>query len=421
MSLSAKSPAAPVARRTAWIWLIPIFGILLGSLVSATLAVRLLQLPLAEVIATEVQLVLSSLMATALALLLYRVGWFYQRSLSSKLLFTTFLVGVITFFNGYRAADLMLIQGQQLVVVGIMLVFAIIAGTSFGVFGFSEISRNLHMLAGHVRRVAAGDLSVRAQVVGQDEVAQLSAAFNDMTEQLQAAERERRELEKLRRDLIAWVSHDLRTPLTSIRAMVEALNDGMVDDPATTKRYYRTIRSDIIALNRLIDDLFELAQLDAGGVDFEIMPASLGDLISDAIDMFRPVARQRGITIGGEIGDDLDPVPVDAQRIGRVLANLLANALKYTPDEGCVTVCAFRDGDRAVVEVQDSGPGFAASDLPRVFEKFYRGEGARSRHEGSGAGLGLSIARGIVEAHGGEIFADNAADGGAVVIFTLPL
>jgi signal transduction histidine kinase len=236
---------------------------------------------------------------------------------------------------------------------------------------------------------------------------------------LEAAAASRQELETMRRDLIAWTSHDLRTPLTGIRVMVEALHDEIITDPATVQRYYRTILADVLALNRLIDDLFELAQLDAGGLALELAPHALSDLISDALETFQPLATQRGIQLTGEVSDDLDPVALNAPKITRVLANLISNALQHTPEGGRVHLAACRREYEAQVRIQDSGPGFSKADLPHVFEKFYRGEQARSRLSG-GAGLGLAIAWGLVNAHGGRMWAENGQAGGALVTFTLP-
>ena len=198
-------------------------------------------------------------------------------------------------------------------------------------------------------------------------------------QQLQDAAAQREELDRLRQDLIAWTSHDLRTPLTSIRAMIEALHDGVVDDPETVQRYYRTIRSDIISLNSLIDDLFELAQLDAGGLKMDMAFHSLSDIVSDTLESFQLIAQKRNINLQGEVSDGLDPVWLNAPKIGRVLTNLLSNAMRYTSENSDVLVKAWREGENVYVTVQDSGPGFDEKDLPRVFEQFYRGEEARSR------------------------------------------
>jgi signal transduction histidine kinase len=240
-----------------------------------------------------------------------------------------------------------------------------------------------------------------------------------MASQLEKTANEREELENLRRDLIAWTSHDLRTPLTSIRVMIEALHDGVVTDEETRQRYYKTIRADIVALNALINDLFELAQLEAGGPPLQLENHSLRDLISDTLETFRPLAEKRQVALEGEVGENLDPVWMNASKVGRVLSNLISNALQYTPEGGKVHVQAARNGEAVEVVVKDSGPGFAEQDISRIFEKFYRGEQARSRTTG-GAGLGLAIARGIIDAHGGKMWAENEDDSGAVVGFTLP-
>jgi signal transduction histidine kinase len=313
----------------------------------------------------------------------------------------------------------MFADAHDLSLAGVLLVFAAVIATTFGVFVAASVTDGLRHLTDAARRLAAGDLSARADVAGKDEVAQLSEAFNEMAVQLQETEAKREELDRLRRDLIAWTSHDLRTPLTSIRVMVEALNDGIVVDDEMRQRYYQTIRAEVVALNDLIDDLFELAQLDAGGTVLELAPHSLRDLISDTIESFRPIASQKGVELSGQVSVDLDPVTMNASRIGRVLNNLVDNALQNTSEGGWVEVSALRTDESVEVRVYDSGPGFSQDELPRVFEKFYRGEQARSRETG-GAGLGLAIACGIVEAHGGRIWAMNSESAGAEVGFALP-
>jgi signal transduction histidine kinase len=203
-----------------------------------------------------------------------------------------------------------------------------------------------------------------------------------------------------------------------MRAMVEALNDGLIEDPDQVRRYYRLILADVQGMNRLINDLFEMSRLDAGGMQIVIEQDSLSDLISDTIGAFDALAQQQHIKLIGEISPNLDPVQMNAEKIGRVLANLISNALKYTPKDGTIIVKAWREAKTIFVSVQDSGAGFVEKDIPLLFVQFYRGEGARSRVGGSSAGLGLSIARGIVEAHGGVISAEN--HNGARITFTLP-
>jgi signal transduction histidine kinase len=326
---------------------------------------------------------------------------------------------VLTLFNVWVMAVRMFVSSHDLILSGVLLLFAAIIATTFGIFVAASVTDSLRHLAGNAHRIAQGDFSARALLAGHDEVARLGEVFNEMAEQLQQAAAQRAELDILRRDLIAWTSHDLRTPLTSVRAMIEALHDGVIHEPESVKRYYRTIRADVIALNDLIDDLFELAQLDAGGLVLELSLHSLSDLISDSLESLRPLALQRHIDLNGQVSPDLDPVWLNAPKISRVLTNLISNALRYTPQGGKVYVAAERTPAGVQVTVQDSGPGFNPDDLPRVFEQFYRGEQARSRSTG-GAGLGLAIARGIVEAHHGRIWAENIAGQGALVGFILP-
>jgi signal transduction histidine kinase len=228
-----------------------------------------------------------------------------------------------------------------------------------------------------------------------------------------------RELERLRADLIAWVGHDLQTPLASMRAILEALEDGVVDDPQTVKRYLGTAQRDVRSLSVLIDDLFQMAQLDTGGIPLDRAESSLSDLISDTLESFSELALRRGMKLEGSVDPNVDPVMMDTQRIGRVLNNLIGNALRHTPAEGLVNVHARRTASGVEVSVSDTGEGIRTEDLPHVFESFYRGEKSRSRSTG-GAGLGLAISRGIVQAHGGEIKVQSEAGRGSRFTFILP-
>jgi signal transduction histidine kinase len=361
----------------------------------------------------------ASVLSLTAGYFLYRRGWPRSPSLGLTLIMSYIWAAGVTLVIVWIMATLMFVNPHDLALAGVLLLFAALIATTFGIFIAATITDSLRQLAKVAHDLAGGDLSARTKVTGQDEVAQVALAFNEMAAQLEQAAANREELETLRRDLIAWTSHDLRTPLTSIRVMIEALNDEVVTDEKTRQRYYQTIRADIVALNSLIDDLFELAQLDAGGLYLELENHSLRDLISDTLETFRPVAERRGVLLEGEVGADLDPVWMNASKIGRVLSNLINNALQYTPQGGKIQVKAGRVSGDIRVTVQDTGPGFAEEDLPRIFEKFYRGEQARSRATG-GAGLGLAIASGIVDALGGRMWAENINGQGALVGFTLP-
>jgi signal transduction histidine kinase len=241
-----------------------------------------------------------------------------------------------------------------------------------------------------------------------------------MAEQLQAADQKQRELDSLRRDLIAWASHDLQTPLTSMRAVLEALADGVVDEPEMVRRYLATAQRDVMSLSALIDDLFQMSQLDTGGFPLHRAQASLSDLLSDTLESFSQLAKQQEIALEGSVDSDVDPVYMDTQAIGRVLNNLISNALRHTPRQGRVSVWVRRSGAGVEVTVSDTGEGIRPPDLPHIFERFYRGDASRSRNRGGGAGLGLAIARGIVRAHGGDIRVESEVGKGTQFTFYLP-
>lgn len=402
-------------------WRLFAIGIVAALAVVAILMVSLMQAPVEEITTLMYWLSMSSLVSLIVGYLLYRRGLTRSPSLSLTLVLTYGWAGLLTLSNVWIMSERMFFsKDHDLILSGILLLFAAIIATTFGIFVATSVTDGLRQLAFTANQIAEGNLQARVSISGRDEVAQVGQTFNEMATQLQQAAQEREELEQMRKDLIAWTSHDLRTPLTSIRAMIEALHDGVVDDPETVTRYYSTIRSDIIALNGIIDDLFELAQLEAGGLNMEMAQHALADLVSDTLESFQVLAHEQGIKLRGEVDPNLGLVRMCAPKIGRVLTNLVSNALRYTPEGGMVQVMAVRQPEGVTVKVQDDGAGFSEADLTRVFEQFYRGEEARNRTPGSGAGLGMAIARGIVLAHNGRIWAENRAQGGATVGFFLP-
>ena len=338
----------------------------------------------------------------------------------------TYMLGTgVAILNIFLTARLMFISSDHdLPLLILLMLFAAVVSLALGYALARALAGRVSALQRGAQAIANGDLRARVVAAGSDELAMLAEQFNRMAEQLSAAETERARLESTRRDLIAAISHDLRTPLASLRVMTEALADGMIDDPATTARYLATMRSQIGQLSGLIDDLFELAQLDAGALTLDLQRTPIAELIDDAVDGLQPQATARGVQLSSNAPTSLAPLVIAPQKIGRVLANLLSNAIRHTSAGGNVTVAAGLapaelSARRAVlVEVADNGEGIAPEDLPYIFERFYRGEKSRSRATG-GAGLGLAIARGIVEAHGGRIWAERA-ERGALVRFTLP-
>jgi signal transduction histidine kinase len=215
------------------------------------------------------------------------------------------------------------------------------------------------------------------------------------------------EVEATRREMVAWVSHDLRSPLAAMRAMTEALEDGVAEDPA---RYYRQLGAEVDRLAAMVDDLAALSRLQSATLGLTMEQVSLADLLSDTVAATDAVARTRGVRLAGT-ADGQVPAEVDPREISRALTNLVVNAVRHTPADGTVHVQALREGDDAVIRVRDGCGGLSDDDLARVFEAGWRGTAARTPGIGEGAGLGLAIVRGVAEAHGGSVSVENLGDG----------
>ena len=247
------------------------------------------------------------------------------------------------------------------------------------------------------------------------ELATLDRQLAETSARLEASRTRERALEASRRELVAWVSHDLRTPLAGIRAMAEALEDGVVEDAATVERYHAGLRREADRLAAMVDDLFELSRINASALQLSLQEVSLADVVSDALASATPVAAAKGVRL---VGGASEPLVVEGSlpELGRVLRNLLSNAIRHTPADGVVSVQAGADEHSAYVEVVDACGGIPAEDLPRVFDVAFRGTAARTPDDEGGAGLGLAIARGLVEAHRGEITIENDGPGCRVLV-----
>ena len=252
---------------------------------------------------------------------------------------------------------------------------------------------------------ASGDLATRAPTAGPVELADVGASFNEMAQSLA-------QLFDARRELVAWASHDLRTPLANMQAMLEAVEDGL----AAPADYVPELHDQVRVLSSLVDDLFELARIDSGTLTLELRRTELGGVIRSCVRGIEAEARSRGISVAADLDGEV-AARCNPNHVRRVLLNLLANALRHTPTDGSIAVLVRSQRDEVCVMVEDTGDGLTADALRRMFERFWRGDPARSTR---GAGLGLAIARGLVEAHGGRIWAENRAEGGARVSFTLP-
>ncbi len=267
------------------------------------------------------------------------------------------------------------------------------------------IGRPLRELAGVAHTIAGGELSARAPAEGPAELRELSAAFNTMAGSVER-------LFDARRELVSWASHDLRTPLASLRALVEAAEDGLVEPD----EYLPRLREQATTLTLLVDDLFELARIDAGSLTLELERVELTQLVPSTLRLLEPEASARSIHLGCEVPSP-SVVVAAPQQLERVLVNLVGNAIRHTPPDGSVAVRVEEGPGEVRVHVEDTGGGLEPGTTERMFERFWRADRARS---GSGAGLGLAIAKALVEAHGGAIWAENRAQGGARVSFSLP-
>ena len=242
-------------------------------------------------------------------------------------------------------------------------------------------------------QIASGDRTARVGLSGNDDIARLANAFDSMAARIEEADARRDAMERSRRELFAAISHDLRTPLSSIRLMVEALSDGVVTDRETSERYLATMSHEVERLSLLIDDLFELARIDGGALQLRLEQTVIEEVVAAAVVGAMPSAEQAKVAVSFNPGPPGPTLTADPQRLTRVLANLLQNAIRHTPPDGSVTVSTNSTGAEVLVTVADTGVGIPATDVGHVFERFYRVDKSRNRLAG-GSGLGLSISQG---------------------------
>jgi signal transduction histidine kinase len=395
-------------------------GILLIVLVSLGIFKLLMSPPFNELALMALFLSITAFVSALAGYAAYRFGWVrLSPTLRWTLLAGYALASLLTFFNVWFSAQLMFASSHDLTLAIVLLLFASGIAMILGYFLSTTVTERILSLKVAAEKIATGNLETRVPVTGRDELSALAVSFNQMAERLQTADQKQRELDTLRRDLVAWASHDLQTPLTSMRAILEALVDGVVDDPETVKRYLTTAQRDVMSLSALIDDLFQMSQLDTGGFPLNRAPSSLNDLVSDTLESFSELAYRESIKLEGQVESNVDPVLMDTQAIGRVLNNLVGNALRHTHSGGTIEVRVRRTGRGVEVSVRDTGEGIRTEDLPHIFERFYRGEKSRNRGTG-GAGLGLAISQGIVRAHGGEIRVESEVGKGTQFTFNVP-
>jgi len=302
---------------------------------------------------------------------------------------------------------LMLNSGHDITVLAALIAAALAALVGVWLIG-RRLLAPVHALQRATARISSGDLSARTPEIGPREMRELGSAFNAMAAHLE-------ELQDARTQLVAWASHDLRAPLASLQAMLEAVEDGV----APPERYLPAMSEQVRALGDLVDDLFELARLDAGSLTLELRNVPVTPLVESCVRGVEAEAHARGVRIVSAVPEQLPDVICAPDKVERVLYNLVTNALRHTPTDGAVALRVESEADHVLVSVEDTGEGLSHEALGRMFDHFWRGDRARVR-DGARAGLGLAIARGLIEAHGGDIWAENRSDGGARISFTLP-
>jgi signal transduction histidine kinase len=339
-------------------------------------------------------------------------------TLSVKIAIASLFATAVGVVNVLVMPLLMFQETSDRTILVITLVYFFIVSIAFTALVAAITTRRLEVLHAGALRLAGGDLSTRVHLDGLDEVADLGRAFNRMSEDLERSFTRQQQMEASRRELVAAVSHDLRTPVASIRAMTEAMIDGVVVDAVTSTEYLRRIRGETERLGSLIDDLFEVARIESGSLELRLSEVPVGELVVETVQSLRAQAEGKGVDLTVRCVGEVPTLTLDGPRMQRVIVNLVDNALRHTPPGGRVSVEVTGENGHVTVAIADTGEGISADDRARVFERFYRAEKSRSRETG-GAGLGLAIARGIVEAHRGSLKLWSTPGEGATFVVEL--
>jgi signal transduction histidine kinase len=334
-----------------------------------------------------------------------------QFALATAAAVTPVLLALVVF------ALLMIISGDAaLLVAAVVIAAGVLSIIVAAVFG-RQAGGDVETIRRGLDAVRDGEREVRISTAADDELRQLAMSANEMIEQLAREEKSRAQAESARRDLVAAVSHDLRTPITSLRLLAEAIGDDIVSG-AQRASYLQRMRTHIQALGALIDDLFELSRLEAGDITWSLQRVPLDELVGETIDAMRVQAEAERVRVVSTLPAEQVVARANPEKVQRVLFNLIQNAIRHTPADGSIVVRAEPTATGVEIEVADSGDGIAADERERVFRAFYRG-GADGARSGEGAGLGLAVARAIVEAHGGRIWLAESLHG-TRVRFSLP-
>jgi signal transduction histidine kinase len=401
-------------------------GLMLAVAIGAALAVAQVTLapPRSEMLKLAAYLGISGGAAGVVGWLALSSGWASRNlDLRSKAFAGSLIGGVLGLLNVFLIARLMFIStGHDLWVVAAAIGFSVVLMAGFSLTVASSVAQRLELISGAVQALAEGRSVPDLGLSEADEVSRLAGDVRRLSEKLEASELERSRLDSQRVELTAAISHDLRSPLASVRAMAEALAEGVVDDEAERGRYYALIQREIERLDRMIGDLFDLAQIDAGALRLETRRLPLQEIVAEVVAGMSPQAKRSGISLCFETPPEgLPDVEVDGGRFERAVSNLVRNAIEHTPPGGEIRASIEREDNWLALTVRDNGEGFDASQVEQVWQRFYRADKSRGRNgSGDGAGLGLSIVRGFVEAHGGQVECTSAPGEGATFRVRLP-
>jgi len=390
--------------------------VVLGAALSVVTAVGIIGIVMQP--SPAEQLAIGLIFALMAASTVAAAFWLPKLAKGNRSLRTTFMtLSVISFlivvFGLLAAGQQMFISTHDLTLLLIVMGFGVVAAVSFALLVSGPLTEELTKMAATASAIAEGDLTQRTAIGRSDEVGELSMAIDEMATVLQEAALVRVRDDEARREFFSAVGHDLRTPLASLRVAIEAVQDGMTDDP---ERYLDSMQRDTEALTTLVDDLFLLARLESGDVNHDIGPVDLTEVADEAVEVFRPLLDERGLTARVEMDQRVTAV-ASSEGMARVVRNLLDNAVRHSPEGGEIVV-SISNGDWALVRIGDDGEGFSSGFVDQAFDRLSRDGGDRNRSEG-GAGLGLAIAQRYIDDFGGRIWADPGP--GGTVSFVLPI
>jgi signal transduction histidine kinase len=392
---------------------------MIGSLAIVAAAGVLAGAVIGPVYGSHAALVTAGLVAAVSAVGLAGAHWLARRPSRRPLrrrfaVVAAITVGVIL-VTVLATAELMFVSNHDALMVSAIVLAATLVALRAARVASEQVVGEVGAIRDTLHAVGEGEREQRVVAAAAAELSELADSANAMIAQLAEEESRRDAADAARRTLVAAISHDLRTPMTALRLMVDAIDDGVVDEE-TQLRYLATMRTHVTALGSMIDDLFELSRLEAGDLEWSVQHVELSALVDETVAAMRVEAELKGVSVASELRRLPRPARADPEKLQRVLFNLIQNAIRHTPPDGAVTVRAEPSGNWVEIEVADTGDGIEATEREHIFDPFVRGEEARS---GGGAGLGLAIARAIVEAHGGRIWLADS-DVGTRVRFVIP-